>query len=443
MMKHKTLKLPVILLLTAAFAFSMTVLLFFRTYQTVCIASYDYVALGDSYCSGQTPSGELTGYGYTDYIQEELADAGILGSYHKEGVSGYTTADVLEQFPDIYNILSEAEIITIDIGINDITELSEFKAYQADPSSDNLKALKHAVLQKIPGINTNLKSIVNTAIETKPDSEKRIYLMGYFNAFPNLPELKPIIAELNDTIVSAALETGATYIDTMMVMDKNLLGYLPGDMHPTEEGYEAIAGEFWKSISADFISIPTGKKELIDVKGHWAEDLIKRYFEKEIITGFCDGSFQPDRAVTRAEFITIINRYFQLTDLAEIHFADVPEGAWYQKELQIAVKAGYVAGRDGSYFKADEKVTRQEAAVIIAKKMDFDVSETEHPTAWYLDGDRIPSWSLGSMDALLVRDIMRGYPDKRIRYERYMTRAEVLELLDNLTIYIDKQNPTV
>jgi lysophospholipase L1-like esterase len=442
-MMHRTLKLPVILLLTAAFAFSMTVLIFFRTYQTVCIASYDYVALGDSYCSGQTPSGELTGYGYPDYIQEELADAEILGSYHKKGVSGYTTADVLEQLPDIHSILSEAEIITIDAGINDLAELSEFKSYQSDPSSDNLKALKHAVIQKIPEININLKSIVNKAIEAKSDSEIRIYLMGYFDAFPDLPELKPMIAELNDAIVSAALETGAVYVDTMAVMDKNLQRYLPGDMHPTEEGYEAIAGEFLKSIRADFISIPTGKRGLTDVKGHWAEDMIKRYADKEIITGFSDGSFQPDRAVTRAEFITIINRYFQLTDLAEIHFADVPEGAWYQKELQIAVKAGYVAGRDGSCFKADEKVTRQEAAVIIAKRMDFDVSETEHPTAGYLDGDRIPSWSLGSMDALLERDIMRGYPDKRIRYEGYMTRAEVLELLDNLTIYIDKQNPTV
>lgn len=443
MMKHRTLKLLVILLLTAAFAFSMTVVLFFRTYQTVCIASYDYVALGDSYCSGQTPSGELTGYGYTDYIQEELADAGNLGSYHKKGVSGYTTADVLRKLPDIYNILSEAEIITIDVGINDMTELSEFTAYQSDPSSDNLKALKHAVLQKIPEINSNLKSIVNKAIETKPGSEMRIYLMGYFNAFPKLPELKPIIEELNDTIVSAALETGAVYIDTMAVMDKNLQRYLPGDMHPIEEGYEAIAGEFWKSIRADFISIPKGKKELTDVKGHWAEDMIRKYAEKEIITGFGDGSFQPDRAVTRAEFITMINRYFQLTDLAEIHFTDVPEDAWYQKELQIAVKAGYIAGRDGSCFRANEKVTRQEATVIIAKKMDFKPSETEHPTAGFLDGDGIPSWSLGSMDALLERDIMRGYPDKRIRYEGYLTRAEVLALLDNLTIYIYKHNPTV
>ena len=443
MLKHKTLKLPMILLLTAAFVISLTMLLFFRTYQTVCISSYDYVALGDSYSSGQTPYGELTGYGYTDYIQGKLAESGIMGSYHKKGMSGYTTADVLKQLTDIHNILSEAEIITMDIGINDLIEMSEFSAYQSDPSSDNLKALRHAVYQKIPEINLNLKSIVNKIIETKPDSEMRIYLMGYFNAFPNLPELKPIIAELNDTIVSVALETGATYVDTMKAMDKNLNSYLIGGMHPTKEGYETIAGEFWKSISADFILTSNGKKELIDIKGHWAENMIRNYSQKEIITGFGDGSFQPDRAVTRAEFITIINRYFKLTDLAEIHFADVPEDAWYQKEIQIAVKAGYIAGRDGSCFRASKKVTRQEAAVIIAKKMDFKVSKTEHLTADFLDGDRIPSWSLGPMDALLERDIMRGYPDKRIRYEGYLTRAEVMALLDNLTIYIDKQNPTV
>lgn len=48
-----------------------------------------------------------------------------------------------------------------------------------------------------------------------------------------------------------------------------------------------------------------------DVDGHWAEEEINQWINKGWITGYSDGSFKPNSQVTRAEFITLINRAFR------------------------------------------------------------------------------------------------------------------------------------
>jgi hypothetical protein len=143
--------------------------------------------------------------------------------------------------------------------------------------------------------------------------------------------------------------------------------------------------------------------------------------ENGIINGYQDGSFKPDRAVTRAEFISIINHYFNLTATAEIDFSDVPANVWYRTEIQKAVKAGYIADNHSGSFNADQSVTRQEAAVMIAKLMRFD--------------------SRNSVTSLVKNGILKGYSDNRIRPQENLTRAELLVMLDNITAFIDRNTP--
>ena len=315
--------------------------------------------------------------------------------------------------------------------------MEEFKEYQRKPSPENLEILKTAVEQQIPKITRNLKQIIDEINAVNLDSCPVIYLMGYFNAYPYLPELESVVNSLNDGIHSVAVETGVSYVHTKDVMDQDLKRYLPRDTHPTLEGYEIIAEEFWKSIYKDFITKPLAVRSLVDVKGHWAEAQINKSLEEGIITGFSDGSFRPDRAVSRAEFITIINRYFHLTEKTGISLSDVPENAWYRGELEIAAKSGYVAGNHTGSFNADEKVTRQEAAVIFAKKMGFPLSAETHEAEQYEDWEEIPDWSLPSVNVMIRHGIMKGYPDNRFHCQGFVTRAEVLTMLDKLTSQLD------
>src|SRR5690554_3999229 len=60
-----------------------------------------------------------------------------------------------------------------------------------------------------------------------------------------------------------------------------------------------------------------------DLEGHWAAGEINKWDSWGLVGGYPDGTFGPSRPMTRAEFITYVNRAFGYTKLAEIDFADV------------------------------------------------------------------------------------------------------------------------
>ena len=104
-----------------------------------------------------------------------------------------------------------------------------------------------------------------------------------------------------------------------------------------------------------------------DISNHWAKDTILEFVEKEYIDGYEDNTFRPNNSITRAEFIKIVNNFFNLTEESDINFSDVKKDEWYYKDLRIAVAAGYIDGYEDNTFRAYENITRQEVAKIISK----------------------------------------------------------------------------
>ncbi|MEM9816248.1 MAG: S-layer homology domain-containing protein, partial [Cyanobacteria bacterium P01_D01_bin.6] len=63
-----------------------------------------------------------------------------------------------------------------------------------------------------------------------------------------------------------------------------------------------------------------------DIQGHWAQACIEYLVEQGIFTGYPDGTFQPEKAITRAEFAVIVSRAFELTAKRSSQpFSDVPD----------------------------------------------------------------------------------------------------------------------
>ena len=173
--------------------------------------------------------------------------------------------------------------------------------------------------------------------------------------------------------------------------------------------------------------------EFKDTKGHWAEQDIEKYAGQGIISGYSDGTFRPDNYITRAEFITILNKFFNLTQTADIGFKDVPENAWYRLQIQQAVKEGYVIGFTDNTFKPDEFITRQEAAMIICRLLKLDLSQAGTESEQFKDGKAVPGWSKGALNAMIRHKLFKGYPDNTLGYAKFLTRAEILSLLNNIT----------
>ena len=84
-----------------------------------------------------------------------------------------------------------------------------------------------------------------------------------------------------------------------------LKGYEDGTFQPN--GYITRA-EFATIAIRFFSGVYEGEDLFPDIKGHWAEDYINNAANKGLVKGYEDGTFGPDRYITRAEAVTLVNR---------------------------------------------------------------------------------------------------------------------------------------
>lgn len=168
-----------------------------------------------------------------------------------------------------------------------------------------------------------------------------------------------------------------------------------------------------------------------DYSNHWAAATILKLINSSIITGYSDGSIKPDNAITRAEFVTLVNKLFGYTEEASDSFSDVSAGAWYASQFAIAKKAGYVSGDDNGHANPTNNITRAEVCSIIARALELDsVSATS-----FTDSNSIPSWAKGYIGALSKAGIINGYPDGSFGAGKNITRAEAFTIINNTLEY--------
>lgn len=107
-----------------------------------------------------------------------------------------------------------------------------------------------------------------------------------------------------------------------------------------------------------------------DVYGHWAYNTIYKASHKNIMAGYPDGTFKPDRPLTRAEFFSVIAR-IQKAEVKErptmMPWKDVMSHHWAAGSLKGAYDAGFAKGYKDGTFRPDQPVTRAEAASVIAR----------------------------------------------------------------------------
>lgn len=146
-------------------------------------------------------------------------------------------------------------------------------------------------------------------------------------------------------------------------------------------------------------------KEL-DYVGHPDEFSIKQLIEKGVIKGYADGNFRPDNHITRAEFVTLINRAFGFTKETNITYKDLKESHWAYNEFKKAVTAGYISGFEDGTLRPNNNVTRQELAVVTSRLLDLEDLTTSDRLHRFHDVSKIPAWSKGAIGAVVERVYM-------------------------------------
>lgn len=175
-----------------------------------------------------------------------------------------------------------------------------------------------------------------------------------------------------------------------------------------------------------------------DVMKHWAFTEISEWMENGLLQGFEDGSFKPDKPMTRAEFITLLNRALGLTVRKAATFTDVSADAWYSEEVEKALAAAYLSGYEDHTFRPDNLITRLEVAEILSSILKLENHEDKSKLNGYLDAASIPQWGIESLNSAVVEKHLQGYPDNTIRPLHPVSRAEAVKVLHQAlgTVYL-------
>lgn len=193
-------------------------------------------------------------------------------------------------------------------------------------------------------------------------------------------------------------------------------------------------------LTVVILSVVPVYAQMTDVNGHWAAEQIGKWADKGIIKGNPDGTFAPDRSITRAEFSSIICRIFGYIDMSKNTFADVQANAWYYNDVSKASAAGIIKG-DGTKFRPNDPITRQEAAVIISRAFKTEPKYADAANK-YSDKNSIASWAFDAVNALTSNGYLSGRAGGSFAPTAGITRAETIKLIDNILSDIKNEKGT-
>ncbi|CDN44107.1 S-layer homology domain-containing protein [Paenibacillus sp. P22] len=161
-----------------------------------------------------------------------------------------------------------------------------------------------------------------------------------------------------------------------------------------------------------------------DIQGHWAQSELEKWLAEGKLKGYDDGSVHPNDPVKRSELAALINRAFGLQGASAAGFKDIKPGSWEYSTVATAVYAGYAGGYEDGTFRPSAKVTRQEAAVMLASASGSK-GGAEAPAA-FADADKLASWSRAAVASLVSQGVLNGYKDGTFRPGGHLTRAEAI-----------------
>ena len=156
-----------------------------------------------------------------------------------------------------------------------------------------------------------------------------------------------------------------------------LSGYANGTFGPDRNMTRAeVTTMFARLLTEKMAADQTYSNTFSDVaKSHWAANYIGYMQQFGIITGYADGSFRPDASVTRAEFAAIASRFEKLTEGTK-SFSDVPSSHWAAKYINFAATRGWVNGYADGTFQPNNSITRAEVAAVTCRLLERNADQS-------------------------------------------------------------------
>ncbi|WP_127583704.1 S-layer homology domain-containing protein [Paenibacillus koleovorans] len=193
------------------------------------------------------------------------------------------------------------------------------------------------------------------------------------------------------------------------------------------------------SLTNSSYAVVYSPESFADVETHWSKQDVNDMASRQVVQGVTDQSFQPDRAITRAEFIAIVVRALGLrAGMGSALPKDIVAADWYAGSVQTGLEYSLISGYEDGTFRPNQTITRAEAAVIVSRAMKLPKltngwtdAQTIAALAPFVDGVEIPAWAKSEMAAAAKVGILQG-DSGYIRPLDDVTRAQTAAMLRRL-----------
>lgn len=157
--------------------------------------------------------------------------------------------------------------------------------------------------------------------------------------------------------------------------------------------------------------------------------------KKQVISGYPDDSFRPDRYVTRAEFtsmlIKAISEHLDTVNVGEEPFSDVNTNDWYYAVVDEGWNAALITGITSDSFGPNQNITREQMAAIAVRALnqlkilpDMTSTQANSILGKYNDSKVVSSWAKVDLATAIDQKIIDGIGNNKLASNDLATRAQ-------------------
>ena len=161
---------------------------------------------------------------------------------------------------------------------------------------------------------------------------------------------------------------------------------------------------------------------------HWSDPYLSQMVEWGFIRA--DQAQKPDELLTRADFMSIVNRAYGYHEPGETPFEDVVETDWFYDDVGIAYTARYIKGTSPTTASPGDTLTRETAATILGRNMMLQESAGE--ILDFSDAREISSWARGTIKSSLEHYLVDGYDDGTFRPQKDLSWGEMASMVTRI-----------
>ena len=177
-------------------------------------------------------------------------------------------------------------------------------------------------------------------------------------------------------------------------------------------------------------------KTFEDSTDHWAKEAIEALASRSITNGTSETTFSPDKTISRAEFVTLITTYFNITSEKTTSYSDVDQSMYYALPIAAAKEKGILPKIYGAEFKPNEAITREDVMYILYNTMvitknDISLENENLDITLFTDKYDLAYYAVEGASYLVSRDVIHGY-NNMLTPKMTTTRAEVAQMLYSL-----------